>query len=75
MYAQTFLLALAARGLAGVPQTSLGTFAAIAREVLGIDEELKLLFGISFGHPDQASPANKLTMPRDPVSECVTYHE
>jgi nitroreductase len=75
MYGQTFLLALAARGLAGVPQTSLGSFAATIRGVLGISPELKLLFGISFGYADTASPANSLVMARDPVTSSVIFHE
>ena len=75
MYGQTFLLALAARGLGGVPQTSLGSFADTIRDVLGIRSGLKLLFGISFGYADTNSPANKLMMPRDPVSTSVTLHE
>lgn len=75
MYGQTFLLALAARGLGGVPQTSLGSFAGTIREVLGIGRELKLLFGISFGYADPASSANRLVMPRDPVAASVTFHE
>jgi hypothetical protein len=75
MYGQTFLLALAARGLAGVPQTSLGTFADTIREVLDIGPELKLLFGISFGHADPDSSANKLHMSRDPLTASVVFHE
>jgi nitroreductase len=74
MYAQTFLLALAARGLGGVPQTSLGMFADTIRDALGIAAELKLLFGISFGRADPAAPANRLAMPRDPLSAGVTFH-
>src|SRR5690606_28399832 len=52
MYAQTFLLSLTAHGLQGCPQTFLGFFADTVREVLDIDPELKMLFGISFGYPD-----------------------
>jgi nitroreductase len=74
MYAQTFLLSLAARGLGGVPQTSLGMFADTIREVLGLPPDLLMLFGISFGYPDEASPANRLVMERDPVSASVTFH-
>jgi nitroreductase len=74
MYAQNFLLALAARGLGGVPQTSLGMFAETIREVLGLSAGLKLLFGISFGYPDPVSSANRFIMPRDPVSASVTFH-
>lgn len=74
MYGQTFLLALAARGLGGVPQTALGFFAGTIRDVLGIPAELKMLFGISFGYPDPAAPGNRLKMNRAPVAESVTFH-
>ncbi len=75
MYAQTFLLALAARGLGGVAQTSLGVFARTICAVLNIPDEMRMLFGISFGYPDNNSPANQLSMGRDPVSECVTFYK
>jgi nitroreductase len=74
MYGQTFLLALAARGLAGIPQTMLGFFANTVREVLGVSQEWKLLFGISFGYEDKQFPANSYRMGRTLISECVTFH-
>lgn len=74
MYGQTFLLSLAARGLGGIPQTSLGFFAGTIREFLGIPDELKMLFGISFGYPDEAAQANRIIMDRVPLSESVTFH-
>lgn len=74
MYGQTFLLSLAARGLGGIPQTSLGFFAGTIREFLGIPDELKLLFGISFGYPDDAAPGNRIHMDRVPVDTSVTFH-
>jgi nitroreductase len=74
MYGQTFLLSLAARGLGGIPQTSLGFFAGTIREVLGIPEHLKMLFGISFGYPDEQAPGNRMWMDRVPVTESVTFH-
>ena len=74
MYGQTFLLSLAARGLGGIPQTSLGFFAGTIRESLGIPDELKMLFGISFGYPDEVAPGNRMRMDRVPVSESVTFH-
>ena len=74
MYGQTFLLSLAARGLGGIPQTSLGFFAGTIREFLGIKEELKLLFAISFGYPDEAAPGNRMRMGRVPVADSVTFH-
>lgn len=75
MYGQTFLLSLAARGLGGIPQTSLGFFAGTIREVLGISEQLKLLFGISFGYPDEAAPGSHMRMGRVPLEDSVTFHK
>jgi nitroreductase len=74
MYGQTLLLSLAARGLGGIPQTALGFFAGTIREFLGIPEELKLLFGISFGYVDEAAPGNRIYMDRVPVDTSVTFH-
>jgi nitroreductase len=74
MYAQNFLLSLTSRGLAGVPQTLLGLFADPIREVLGIGTDMKLLFGISFGHADQSELAANLRMGRAPLTESVRFH-
>lgn len=75
MYAQTFLLSLTAHGLAGVPQTVLGMFAGIIREFLGISDEYKMLFGISFGYEDHSAIANSFRFEKDPVLSNVTFHE
>ena len=74
MYGQTFLLSLVAHGLAGIPQTSLGFFAGTIREVLGIAEVHKMLFGISFGYADETAPANQLRIGRAALEETVTFH-
>ncbi|WP_246872617.1 nitroreductase [Rhodococcus sp. DMU1] len=74
MFAQTFLLALAARGLAGVPQTTLGMFADTVRRELGISAESKLLFGISFGRPDTSAAAYRYRSTREPVETLVRMH-
>ncbi len=74
MYAQTLLLSLTAHGLGGIPQTSLGMYADTIREQLGIDSSHKLLFGISFGYPDENSPANRYRIDKAPLAETVTFH-
>ncbi|MCK3838804.1 MULTISPECIES: nitroreductase [Pseudomonas] len=74
MYGQTFLLSLAARGLGGIPQTSLGFFAKAIREVLGISDEMKMLFGMSFGYPDESAPGNQAPTDRAPITDSVTFH-
>ncbi len=74
MYGQTFLLSLAARGLGGIPQTMLGFYADTIREALGVPSDLKLLFGISFGYPDEGARANRARAGRDPLAASVTFH-
>jgi nitroreductase len=75
MYAQNFLMSLTARGLSGVPQTMLGYFADPVRQVLGVDDDHKLLFGISFGYADENSPAAEYSIGRDPIEKNVTFHD
>lgn len=75
MYGQTILLSLAARGLGGIPQTALGFFAGTIREALGISKEMKLLFGISFGYPDEDAPGNRVNMDRVPLDTSVKFHD
>lgn len=75
MYAQTFLLSLTARGFHGIPQTILGMYADVVRDVLGVPENLKLLFGISFGTADPEARVNDLRMHRLPVEQSVVLHD
>jgi nitroreductase len=74
MYAQTFLLSLASKGLGGVPQTSIGMVADTVREVLGVESDMKLLCAISFGHPD-TSHFSKKPMGRAPLDESAIFHD
>ncbi|WP_254189361.1 nitroreductase [Nocardia noduli] len=74
MYAQNFLLSLASRGFAGIPQTMLGLYAGTVRAVLNVPEDLKLLFGISFGTADPAAPVNAFGRTRIPLQHSVVLH-
>jgi nitroreductase len=74
MYGQTLLLSLVAHGLAGIPQTFLGFFADTARTVLGVDSGAKLLFGISFGYPDEIAPSAAFRIGRAAIAETVKFH-
>ncbi|MEJ2881022.1 nitroreductase [Pedobacter sp. GR22-6] len=74
MYGQTFLLSLTAHGLAGIPQTALGFFAGTIKEILNVPNELKMMFGISFGYADPNAPGNSFKLGRDPISRTVTFH-
>ncbi|NWB27928.1 nitroreductase [Pseudomonas gingeri] len=75
MYGQTFLLSLAARGLAGVPQTYVAMFAQTLRSVLRISDDFKLLFGISFGYGDPTAVVNGLDVGRADLSQNVVFHQ
>jgi nitroreductase len=74
MYAQTFLLSLAANGLGGVPQTMLGFFGNEARQICDVSPDLKLMFGISFGYPDLDHAAGQYDIGRMAASESVVFH-
>lgn len=74
MYGQTFLLSLASRRLGGLPQTVIGLYADAVRDALDIPLEMKLLFAISFGFPDDQAAGNKRQVGRDPFSTNVTFH-
>ena len=74
MYAQTLMLILASRGLASCAQGALGLYPAIVRLHLGLPEDHRLLFGISFGVEDTAAPANAARTIRAPLHEAVQFH-
>ncbi|OUS27043.1 nitroreductase [Gammaproteobacteria bacterium 45_16_T64] len=75
MYAQSLMLTLTAHGLGSCPQTSLGFHADIIKEMLGIGEELKLLFGLSFGYPDLDSPINTVRVDRAELTDVAVFHQ
>jgi len=74
MYAQTLMLALTAHGLGSCPQTALSFQADYVREQLGISANNKLVFGISFGHPDPDDPVNACQTDRAALADAVTFH-
>ena len=73
MYGQTFLLSLVARGLGGVPQTSVALPADTVRDFLGVPDDLKLLFAISFGYPDTG--VTKIRPGRAALQAGATFHD
>jgi len=75
MFAQTFMLALAAAGFAGVPQTSVGVYAAPVRRILQPTHDDKLMFAISFGREDPDASAGRLVQERCPVESFAVFHK
>lgn len=74
MYAQTLMLALTARGIASCAQGALGLYPDIVRCHLGVANDHRLLFGVSFGYEDKASKANAARVGRAALHDAVTFH-
>lgn len=74
MYAQTLMLALTAHGLGSCPQTALSFQANYVREQLGVADNNKLLFGISFGYPEAEAAANHCVTDRAALGDVVQFH-
>ena len=75
LFAQTIMLGLTAHGLGSCPQTALSFHADYLREQMSIDASNKLVFGISFGHPDPDAAANACATDRASLADIVTFHE
>jgi nitroreductase len=74
MWAQTLMLALAAKGLASCAQGALSLYPDIVRAHLGLSAGQKLLFGVSFGYEDPSVKANAARVGRAPLEEAVRFH-
>lgn len=75
MYAQSLMLALTANGLASCAQGALSHHAGVVRELLGVDDDLLLLFGIAFGYEDASHPANAARTVRAPLDQSSIFHD
>ncbi len=74
MYVQTLMLALTAHGLGSCAQGALGQQASFVKRELGVDPELMLLFGLSFGHPDEEHPSAAARTERAALEDGVVFH-
>lgn len=74
MYTQTFLLSLVSRGLGGIAQGMLSNFPSTIRAELNVPADLRLVHGISFGHPKADAPSAQVRFGRAALSESVTFH-
>ena len=73
MFAQTLMLAMTAHGVASCAQGTLRNYPDFVREEFGIEPEIKILFGISFGYEDTSVPANRARTERAPLDEFVQF--
>ncbi|WP_051033708.1 nitroreductase [Rhodococcus sp. JVH1] len=73
LYVQSFLLAAEGLGLDAVPQAALAVHSEFVRKHLGIPADHRVVCGISFGHRDEAHPANTFRTPRTSTEDYVLW--
>ena len=74
MYAQTLMLSMTAHGVGSCPQTALSFIADRLRETLNISEDYKLMFGISFGYPDEEHASSAALTERAELDTLVRFY-
>ncbi len=73
MYAQNLMLTMVAFGLHSCPMGTMRNYPDLVRDAFDIQDDTKILFGISFGYEDTAVPANKTKTTRDEISANVVF--
>jgi hypothetical protein len=73
MYAQTLMLAMTANGLASCAQGTMAHHPDLVRDAFGIGNEVRVLFGISFGFEDISMQVNNAHTIRADLSETLTF--
>ncbi|MBM7050591.1 MULTISPECIES: nitroreductase family protein [unclassified Rothia (in: high G+C Gram-positive bacteria)] len=74
MYAQNFLLSLAAHSYHGIPQAAVSLFAGTTRKALGVEPGYKLLFGIAFGCGNEEDALFNARPGRVELAESIVLH-
>ena len=74
LFVQNVMIAAHARGLATIAQVSFVRYESEIRAVLGLDDGETVACGMSMGAPDQTSDLNRMSMPREPISNFVVWH-
>ena len=65
MYAQTLMLTMTAFGISSCAMGSMRGYPDLVRECFGVDDSIRILFGMSFGYEDENVPANRTRISRD----------
>ena len=73
MYAQTLMLAMTANGLASCAQGTMAHHPDLVRDAFGLGDEVKVLFGISFGFEDTSMAVNTAHTSRATLAETVVF--
>ncbi|MBR0898902.1 nitroreductase [Bradyrhizobium tropiciagri] len=72
-YVGNFMLAATACGLGTVAQAAIARFPSVLRRELSLQEDRRVVCGISFGYPDLEHPANSYRTSRANVGDVVQW--
>lgn len=73
MFAQTLMLTMVAFGLHSCPMGTMRNYPDMVRAAFDIQDNTKILFGISFGYEDTSVPANETRTTREDISANVIF--
>ena len=73
MWAQNLMLTLVAFGLHSCPMGTMRNFPDLVREAFDIEDDTRILFGISFGYEDGSVAANETRTTRDPITTNIVF--
>jgi nitroreductase len=74
-YVQVLLLAMQAHGVAAIPQAALAHCSALAKQLLGIPPERRMVCGVSFGYKDAAHRANSYRTSRADIADVISWRD
>ncbi len=75
MFVQSIMLAALGHGLATCPQAALAEYPNHVRNILGVDDNLALVCGLSLGYPDPKAPVNNYRTTREPVDGFTRWYD
>jgi nitroreductase len=70
---QSIMLAASEHGLSTIPAVNLVHYPEVLHRVLGIPDELSVIFGIAIGYEDELHPINKFRSSRRPIEEVTAF--
>ena len=72
-YIANLLLVAEALGLGAIAQAALASYSEFVRDHFGIDNSRRVVCGVSFGYPDENSPANAFRTTQAAQDEVVHW--
>lgn len=75
IYAQTLMLTMQAFGISSCAMGSMRGYPHLVREAFGLDDNIGILLGISFGYEDPEVDANRTRTVREPLANSVSFRD